>query len=249
MAPVLEVLAVVPAGDWQFWEMYWISQLKAWGFRLYNGDNGGLGSGRLPVEVKDKIANSLRGKRQAHKWVPFNQYTLAGHLLQSFPSAAAAAVAVGGSHGNICRAATKGQQAYGYVWTRGVDAPAAITTRFDATGRLPVSLHTRHKLATAFTGHARPAFSAETRAKMRAARLGKSPANKGVAPSPLQRAAMQAASPTKKAFCQRSLTGELLATWPSIKAAALASGATRAGILLTIKGKNKHAGGFQWTRP
>ena len=41
---ILEVIDEVPKTEWQFWETYWISQFKTWGFKLVNGTSGGEGS-------------------------------------------------------------------------------------------------------------------------------------------------------------------------------------------------------------
>lgn len=38
--PTIEILDIVNSEDWIFWEMYWISQIKSWGFNLVNGTNG-----------------------------------------------------------------------------------------------------------------------------------------------------------------------------------------------------------------
>ena len=35
--PILEILDEIDLKDWCFFESYWISQLKAWGFDLLNG--------------------------------------------------------------------------------------------------------------------------------------------------------------------------------------------------------------------
>lgn len=41
LKPILEIIDEVSEIDWEFWEKYWISQFKAWGFRLVNGTEGG----------------------------------------------------------------------------------------------------------------------------------------------------------------------------------------------------------------
>lgn len=48
--PVLEPLDNVPANEWEFWEQYWISQCKAWGYSLTNSTRGGDGveMGQVP---------------------------------------------------------------------------------------------------------------------------------------------------------------------------------------------------------
>jgi group I intron endonuclease len=42
--PILCVIDEVSINEWVFWEMYWISQMKAWGFNLTNSTIGGDGS-------------------------------------------------------------------------------------------------------------------------------------------------------------------------------------------------------------
>ena len=106
---------------------------------------------------------------------------------------------------------------------------------------------TRQKLSEQARGRKLPTVTPETRQKMRLARLGSVPANKGIPHTEAQRQANRAASTTKRAVYQLALDGTLLKVWPSIKEAAEATGATRAGIRNTILGKSKHAAGFQWT--
>ena len=43
LKPIIEVIDVVPVEEWIFWETYWISQFKTWGFILLNYTNGGDG--------------------------------------------------------------------------------------------------------------------------------------------------------------------------------------------------------------
>lgn len=41
--PIIEIIDTVPINEWIFWETYWISQFKAWGFNLVNNTHGGDG--------------------------------------------------------------------------------------------------------------------------------------------------------------------------------------------------------------
>ena len=41
--PIIEVIDIVPLNEWQFWETYWISQFRSWGFDLINYTSGGDG--------------------------------------------------------------------------------------------------------------------------------------------------------------------------------------------------------------
>lgn len=245
LMPQMEVLDIVPIQDWQFWEIYWIAQLKAWGYTLYNGDNGGLGSDRLPDSVKDQISNALKGRPQPDRWVQFNQYSLSGVLIASHKNAQYAGASVGGTHPNISRSAQNGKQAYGFIWTKGIDPPACIATQYDSNGRIPVSAEARQKLSVASKGRIGRLVTEVTRAKMRAARLGQAPENKGVKQTETQRAINRQSSTTKKAVVQLALDGTFIKIWPSIKEASEATGVARAGILNTITGKNKYAGGFR----
>jgi hypothetical protein len=52
--------------DWRFWEMYWIQQFKAWGYKLINKNTGGGGCKKgVPkhtLESRNKIGSSKKGK-------------------------------------------------------------------------------------------------------------------------------------------------------------------------------------------
>ena len=77
--PIVEILEEVPEDNWEIHEMYWISQFKAWGFKLINltdGGEGGIGykhtfeskrkmsnkklGGKLSVKHREKISNSVK---------------------------------------------------------------------------------------------------------------------------------------------------------------------------------------------
>jgi predicted DNA-binding protein YlxM (UPF0122 family) len=79
--PTIEIIDEVPEEEWEFWEQYWISQFKTWGFKLINATNGGDGSNgykhsekskrkmrrsklgtKLPQEQRDKISKSVKQK-------------------------------------------------------------------------------------------------------------------------------------------------------------------------------------------
>jgi hypothetical protein len=44
LKPIIVVIDEVPLEEWQFWEMYWISQMKTYGFNLINYTLGGEGT-------------------------------------------------------------------------------------------------------------------------------------------------------------------------------------------------------------
>ena len=78
---LIEEIDSVSFENWEFWEQYWISQFKCWGFKLTNLTSGGDGNQNMhfseesnkarsrallgkprPQEVKDKISISNLGK-------------------------------------------------------------------------------------------------------------------------------------------------------------------------------------------
>lgn len=65
----IEVLDIVDNNNWKFWECYWISQFKTWGFTLLNKNNGGGGSTNciFSKERSLKISNKNKGKTSPNK--------------------------------------------------------------------------------------------------------------------------------------------------------------------------------------
>lgn len=64
--PVLEILDEVPLDEWMFWEIYWIAQIKAWGFNLTNSADGGYGYNGYVYTEEDKRKKSEKFK-EYHK--------------------------------------------------------------------------------------------------------------------------------------------------------------------------------------
>jgi len=61
MKPVIYSLDIVDECDWEFWEKYWISQFKSWGFNLINGTEGGR-CYKHSEKTKEKIKKANSGK-------------------------------------------------------------------------------------------------------------------------------------------------------------------------------------------
>jgi hypothetical protein len=57
---LIEILDIVKSKDWIFWEKYWISQIKVWGFKLENKNDGGGGSIKLSSEAKQIKSNKMK---------------------------------------------------------------------------------------------------------------------------------------------------------------------------------------------
>lgn len=62
LKPLMEVIDVIPFNEWSFWEKYWISQFKTWGFSLYNLTDGGDG-GNFGYLVNKKISDKLKNRK------------------------------------------------------------------------------------------------------------------------------------------------------------------------------------------
>ena len=235
--PVIESLDVVPESDWQRWEQYWIQVVGGcWGFDLTNGDAGGLGTGRCTPEMAKKIAMKLSGVPNLALAKRVFQYSASGNYIAEFKSVADGAASAGGAHANIVRAIKKRTSAYGSLWSY------QRMAHLERAAKPPRSAESIAKSAAAHRGKR---VSAETRSKQRAARLGKSPANKGVKMPPELTAFYRAACTSRKAVEQVG-RGAVIGIYGSIKEAAMASGATRAGIIKCIAGSQAHAAGFQW---
>jgi hypothetical protein len=135
LRPNIELLENVPLDEWEFWEQYWISQFKTWGFRLTNSTPGGEGatfggSGckgyRHTEEAKRKISQA-NSKPRSKTWVEnqcksrfksIEQYK-DNILIQTWESATTAALSMGDiNRKKNISACAKGKKktAYGYVW-------------------------------------------------------------------------------------------------------------------------------------
>ncbi len=71
----MEVLDIVDTDNWVFWERYWISQFKTWGFNLTNANDGGGGLTKCDFgpERGKKISQSSKGQSRSNKGKPFTE--------------------------------------------------------------------------------------------------------------------------------------------------------------------------------
>lgn len=76
LKPIVEVVDIVPIGEWQFWETYWISQFKTWGFDLVNHTWGGDGC---------TFANQTSFKKGENS-TPILQISTDGFIVKEFDS-------------------------------------------------------------------------------------------------------------------------------------------------------------------
>jgi hypothetical protein len=65
LKPNIELIDIVPQGEWKFWEKHYICLYKSWGFCLRNGTEGGDGTGKSFRHTKttlDKIHAKTTGE-------------------------------------------------------------------------------------------------------------------------------------------------------------------------------------------
>ncbi|MDC3250316.1 NUMOD1 domain-containing DNA-binding protein [bacterium] len=59
--PEFVIVDEIPTEEWIFWEKYWVSQIKTWGFELENKTQGGGGVAFKTPESRKKQSQSLMG--------------------------------------------------------------------------------------------------------------------------------------------------------------------------------------------
>jgi len=237
VSPTLDVIDEVPNDEWSFWEQHWIQVFKGWGFDLVNGDNGGLGSGRIDQNTAKKISATLTGRENPRFWREIHCYSKEGIYIKSFASLKQAAKETSTIHSNIIKAVKSRTVCGGYLWSY------ELVEQVVRKEKPPITEATLHKIRLANAGRK---ASQETKLKQRLRRLGVSPANKGIPATEEQKRVNRNACTTKRKVTQCSLNGEPIATFDSVKQASIVTGATRCGISKVIKGISTHAGGYLW---
>ena len=102
LRPELIIIDEVPKSEWQYWEKFYISLFKTWGFSLVNYTEGGDGStfgnsgswkkGNIPhnkgvpcaEETKQKIKDKLTGRPNINSYKPIIQYDLEYNVLKKY---------------------------------------------------------------------------------------------------------------------------------------------------------------------
>lgn len=249
LTPIIEVLDLVPDDEWDFWECYWIAQIKAWGFVLTNGDTGGIGPGRVLESTKRQISATIRAKKIQRPaiWVQYNQYTLAGLYVRSYASCKLATEAVQACSGNLHQAAEKRRAIKGFLWTKGANPPPSVATPYDENGRLPVTEEQRVRARAMHQGNRGRKLTPEHLLALKDAAHKR----KGVKSGPKSmegRQKVSDASTSKKKVIQRTLGGQLVKEWPSQSEAAKFLGVHPSSISAVVSGRERQVGGFTWQR-
>ena len=122
--PILEIVDEVPFKEWGFWEQYWISQMKQWGFNLVNDTLGGEGSyGRKhSTETKSKMSKAKKGKLpknikllQKSRIKGITQYDLNGDIIKEWESVNEAKETLGINNIELVVNKTR-NSAGGFIW-------------------------------------------------------------------------------------------------------------------------------------
>lgn len=140
---IIEILEEVEIQEWKFWESYYISLFKSWGFKLTNQNNGGGGlttvkfskdrNMKISIANKGKISpNKNRSLTDEHKakikatrgyllnrkntWqsLPILQYDLEGNIVQEWESQMAAQIAFNKPKSDGIGAVCRGKQKTAY---------------------------------------------------------------------------------------------------------------------------------------
>jgi hypothetical protein len=114
---ILEEIDEVPTDNWLFWETFYISLFKSWGFNLQNQNNGGggsIGGYKLPTVSQAhkgrKSPNENRGKK-------ILQYDLKGNFIKEWPNTIKASHSVSVSDVSIDQCLKgKSKKSAGYIW-------------------------------------------------------------------------------------------------------------------------------------
>lgn len=106
ITPKIELIDVIES-NLDFWERYWISQFRTWGYNLVNLTGGGR-IGRLGLTNSDR-------HRLAHS-KPVYQYTLGGIFVKEFVSQSQAAQELGIGKTTINHAIKYKGNSGGYQW-------------------------------------------------------------------------------------------------------------------------------------
>lgn len=80
--PIVEILDEIPLDSWEIYEIYWISQFKAWGFDLINQSLGGMG----PTGIKrsDNFKEKIRIRQFGSKLSESHKKNISNALILKY---------------------------------------------------------------------------------------------------------------------------------------------------------------------
>ncbi len=118
--PIMEIIDECDETNWENTEVFWIQQLKCWGFKLKNISNESGGVSCHSEETKLKISKKLKGKlfseeRKKKLGKKVCQYDLKGNYIATFNSETQALIHVKIAFG-ISNSIKRKQSAGGFQW-------------------------------------------------------------------------------------------------------------------------------------
>lgn len=90
--PVIEELDVCEINNVKKYEIYWIAQFKAWGFRLVNASEGGEGLNGYKRTEKQKAIDSFRQQKPIYKYdltdnlIEYYHYSITASIVENVKS-------------------------------------------------------------------------------------------------------------------------------------------------------------------
>lgn len=113
--PIIELLDEVDPIDVNFYETFYISLFRSWGFDLLNGTDGGDGFDWIGRRHSEK--SKLKNKINSPSRKSVAQLDLDGNLIKEYHSIREAANSVGGDKTHISRVCNgKSKTSYGFKW-------------------------------------------------------------------------------------------------------------------------------------
>lgn len=81
---ILEIIDEVPTEEWRYWEEFYISLFKQWGFKLENKNNGGCGN--IGGYKNPTVSKVLKGRSSPNKYKgkKILQYDLTGNFVNEW---------------------------------------------------------------------------------------------------------------------------------------------------------------------
>lgn len=222
LKPILEVIDEVPISEWKFWEMYYISLYKSWGFSLTNGTLGGDG-------VTAEEAKRLNTPAAIFKRVKTrsNNATQRGYYVSEETKLKLRHINLGKKHSEQAKL-KRSLKLKGRKWSSEVYNSRRKPKPLSHSIRMS-KLHKGKSLSEETKTKIKHTLKSRVLSQEALVNIAKGNQNKGLKP-----------------ILQYSLANEFLARWEGIKYAASALKVRNTDISACLTKKQKSAGGYRW---
>jgi hypothetical protein len=217
----LEIIDKIPSSEWIFWERWYISLFKSWGFYLKNKNKGGNGCSHQNDLSKKQISKNMKGKNNwsvgGYNKNSVLQYNLEGEFIKKYESTEEVKKTLNLRVGPCCRNQTK--TCGGFIWV--------YEKNFKNTN-LSNKIHN-----VKVHGNLNKKKSKEHATKL------------------TKRLLSYISDPIfykkkRKIILQYDINGNLIQEWESIKKASLELNICSSSINNNLKKRYKHAGNYIW---